>query len=154
MTAISYKIDAKQFLEFTRRAQLLTNTKVGLNVAGSFLKGKLANYPPARHGKQPFVSPRQQRFFFYALNAGIIDVPYSRGISSGSQKLGQSWQVEVNGLYAIIGTGVSYAPVVQGEDDQSRYHRITGWKTEAQVAAEDGPQAVRIVESYIAKDWQ
>lgn len=39
---------------------------------------RITKYPPPFRGSQPFVSDKQRRFFFYALHAGIIRVPYQR----------------------------------------------------------------------------
>jgi hypothetical protein len=105
-------------------------------------------------------SEREKRMragFFYHLKHGDIDVPYMRGKSRGSKKLGQSWAIdEIPGTFrAVIGTNVDYAPLVQDRDEQASYHAQTGWVT-AQGVVEMNKAAVnenirRAIEDEIKK---
>lgn len=121
------------------------NQRSSLAAGGQYIKSQLAVYPPARHGRQP-MTPRQRRGFFAKLKAGEIEVPYRRGISPGSRKLGQSWSVEASEHEAIVGTRVGYGPLVQARADQARYHQVTGWRTEADVVERYGGRAAEIVQ--------
>src|SRR5690348_5011101 len=70
--------------------------QAALAEAATLVKSKAASYPPQPSGrKQPFTSDRQRRGFFAKLRAGEIEVPYRRGSSPGSQKLGAQWFVEL-----------------------------------------------------------
>lgn len=121
----------------------------GLAAGANYLKAQLAAYPPERHAPQPFVSDRQRRGFFAKLRSGEIEVPYRRGRSPGSRKLGQSWRVRSSPLEAVVGTTVSYAPLVMARGDQTRYHRATGWRTAEDVQERDGERAVEIVKETV-----
>lgn len=109
-----------------------TNTlRAGLLAAGFYLKGRLSEYPPARDNKpkQPFVTDKSRRYFFYALKAGLIDVPYVRGASRRSETFGKRWAVVAVGDSVLIGNRASYAPFLVGVNWQSRYMRKLGWRT-------------------------
>ena len=136
------------------RLQQLNSVKTALRVAALHVKGKIAQYPPASHRPQGFVSDKQRRGFFAKLRSGEIEVPYRRGISPGSQNLGQRWTTETRngGLTQIIGNNASYAPLVQGPGQQTSYHATTGWKTTEQVAQQEGPAVVEYVRLAMEKE--
>ena len=129
----------------------LQPVKTGLKSAALHVKGKIAKYPPVSRRPQPFVSDLQRRGFFAKLNSGEIDVPYKRGISSKSERLGQSWTVEPRnaGLTQIVGSDTSYGPLVQAKDKQTRYHKETGWRTTAQVIDEETDVVIKIVKDVV-----
>lgn len=133
--------------------------KTGLAVGATYLKGKLATYPTRRYGKAVWSSDpakryRQIRGFFAKLKAGEIDVPYRRGQSPGSQRLGQRWTTEArnNGFTQVVGNNASYAPLVQAAKKQTQYHKQTGWITDEKVVKQEGARVVEIVGSYVQKD--
>jgi hypothetical protein len=97
---------------------------------------------------------RMRAGFFYHLKHGDIEVPYRRGQSPRSEKLGQSWttQTENQGFRAIIGTGVSYARMVQDSARQTSYHRQTGWITTNQVEKLYGQQAINQIEQALQRE--
>jgi hypothetical protein len=129
----------------------LTKTKAAIKQAAVFLEGKIKKYPKQSRRPNPMLrgnSAKAQRMragFFARLRSGEIEVPYRRGLSPGSEKLGQSWNVrtESQGFRAIVGTGVSYAQLVQDSAEQTSYHRRTGWSTTKQVALMYGKEAIR-----------
>lgn len=152
---LEVKIEASAASQMLDRLRQLRNTKLGLAVAALHLKGKMASYPS--HTPRPqaqYWSDKQRRGFFYHLKQGNIDVPYKRGMSRKSKKLGQSWTNEArnNGLTQVIGTAVSYAPLVQSAAKQTQYHKVTGWKTEKQVIADEAANVNKIVNQYIQRD--
>ena len=128
----------------------LQPVKTGLKSAALHVKGRIAKYPPVSRRPQPFVSDLQRRGFFAKLKSGEIDVPYKRGISSKSERLGQSWTVEPRnaGLTQIVGSDTSYGPLVQGER-QTGYHKGTGWKTTNTVIEQEKDEAIRIVKEVV-----
>lgn len=103
----------------------------GLKEAGLFVKSYISTYPRQRRGPQPFKTPKQRRFFFWAVRHKVIQVPYFRGLNPKSKKLGQSWTLKMrnNDREAVIGSNVSYGPWVQDEKKQSKYHKKSGWPT-------------------------
>lgn len=138
------------------RMKKMSEVKQGLEAGAIHLKGKMAQYPAQRKGKaiwssDPAKRKRQQRGFFAKLNAGEITVPYRRGMSSGSKKLGQSWtnRASNGGLTQTIGTAVSYAPLVQAAAKQTQYHKITGWQTEQQVLKRESEHVKIVFNSYV-----
>jgi len=105
----------------------------------SFLLDKLKQYPPRRLGaRTTFKTNKQRRFFFWAIKQTppVIEVPYRRGQSPGSQKLGMSWSYGVEGrgkeIKGILKNPVKYGPLVQGAE-QTPMHKATGWPTIYQV---------------------
>ncbi|MBU1747917.1 MAG: hypothetical protein KKA73_09525 [Chloroflexi bacterium] len=126
--------------------------------AGQLLRGELAQYPPRRYGvKNPPRTAKQRRFIHWAIRQGIIEIPYRRGISPGSEALGRSWTVETRTLggasvetMVTVGTRASYAPLVQG-DDQTTMHQGTGWPTDKRVAERKLPDIVRLAEDMVGR---
>ncbi len=121
------------------QAQFERAVSTGLKTAAVELKGRLAEYPPRIPGAVDFVSDRQRRYFFYALRAGIIEVPYRRGTSPGSERFGQSWTVKSRDWHTVVvGNDTSYGPYLMDPDEQSFFHFEGNWKTTDQVIDKHG----------------
>ncbi len=117
--------------------QQLKGFKAVLLAAGEMLKGKLSIYPPQKsltrtevYG-EPFKTDKQRRYFFYALEAGIINVPYSRGADPKSERFKASWalQTKNDGLTVIIGDDTTYGPYLMDPRNQSKFSAAIGWPT-------------------------
>lgn len=110
-----------------------------LTAMGVHIKGRISAYPMGnQHRPQPFVSEKQRKYFFWALREGLIEVPYRRGQSPGSEDLAQSWWTKSEGaLKVLVGNDTSYGPLVQGPGTQTAYHQATGWKTTDDVVEEE-----------------
>src|SRR3990167_5853255 len=122
----------------------------GLQAAALHVKGQAASYPHVSRRPQPFKTDKQRRGFFARLKAGLIDVPYRRGISPNSQRLDTKWFVSMlSDLRASIVNSATYARLVHDRTQQSRYHQETGWKT-AQEVAED-PAVLSAIERIMQK---
>jgi hypothetical protein len=138
----------------------LNKVKAAIRQAAVFLEGKVSEYPTPSHRPNLMLrgdsakAKRMRAGFFYHLKHGNIEVPYRRGQSPGSEKLGQSWttRTESQGFRAIIGTGVSYAKMVQDSANQTSYHRHTGWITTRQVEMLYGQQAINQIESALQRE--
>jgi hypothetical protein len=76
----------------------------------------------AAYGK-PFQSDRQRRWFFWALEAGNIQVPYHR-----TGGMANAWKVTPNADGALITNDSPGAQWVMGEQ-QSRHEKLVGWST-------------------------
>jgi len=141
------------------RLQTLKPLQNAVRAAAVHLRGAIAQYPPRKrvtrrqaYGR-PFETPKQRRFFFWALRAGVIQVPYRRGQSPGSEDLGNRWAVKkaAGGLAYIVGNNASYVRWVQDSTRQARMMRIIGWKTAQDVVKEEAPTVAKMVKSEIEK---
>jgi len=120
-----------------KKAPTLVRTFGRATMAGALkmLHDVLRKYPARRYGaKADFVSAKQARAFFVKMSTGEIEVPYRRGQSPGSERLGASWTMATvvspsQGIRGVLGTRVSYAKYVQDEDWQTAMHKTTGWPT-------------------------
>jgi phage gpG-like protein len=134
----------------------MRRVKASIQQAAVFLEGKLKEYPARSRRPNPLlkINDKMRRGFFYHLKKGNIEVPYHRGQSPGSEKLGQSWttRTENQGFRAIVGTNVSYARLVQDSAMQTGYHRGTGWITTRQVEMLYGRQAVQQIENALQSE--
>ena len=92
------------------------------------LQDVLTDYPPKSTGKMRFKTAKQRRYFFWAVQNGVIQVPYVR-----TGKLGQSWTWKItttgSGLRGQVGTNLKYAPWVQSSESQARIHQ-GNWLTD------------------------
>jgi len=139
--------------EIMRRVGTLQPVKTGLRAGARHLQGKMISEKPpvSRRPVAQFWSDKQRRGFFYYLNAGKIDVPYYRRISQNSEDLTHSWTTEERngGLTQIVGNDTKYGPLVQDEAMQSRYHKITGWKTIQTISKEQTDEVVRALKEVV-----
>lgn len=128
----------------------MMRVKSAIATAATMLKGHVSEAPSHTPRPNPLLrgnsdkAKRMRAGFFYHLNQGNIQVPYRRGTSPGSEKLGQSWNVRMSnqGFRAVVGTNVSYAQLVQGNARQTAYHKQTGWPTPDDVVSKHGQQAI------------
>lgn len=85
---------------------------------------KVAKYPtPPEPGSfRGFVSAKQRRYFFYALRAGLIQVPYRR-----TGTLGRRWTMQITqgaeSITGILGNNTTYGPWVQDKTQQATIHQ-------------------------------
>jgi len=126
--------------------------KEAVKAVGLEVKGMLAKYPAQRHGQKMRIrSKRQLNYLRYAIRNEIIDVPYKRGVSAGSQTLGRRWTVgiEDDGLTAVVGNNVKYGPFVQDEKQQLAMHEGTGWTTVQDAEKEWKPEFAKRVRAAV-----
>ena len=125
----------------------LRPVRAAIRSSALYVKGRVARYPPQRHGPQPFETDRQRRGFFAKLRSGEIEVPYRRGISPGSQALGRSWSIgyRKSGLRAVLTNRAGYGPLVQDREKQAAYHKATGWPTTQGVMEAEEATVVEVV---------
>lgn len=168
--------------ELARKADSLADydfIRAGVQAAAVQLAGALKTYPPARritrasvYGKNvlsatskkgkpytiqsSFKTVKQHRWFFWALNRGLIQVPYVRGSSPGSERLQAKWTIQTgdNGFSAVVGNNVSYGPLVMGAD-QTLFMKAIGWERVETIAAREAPVINKMlmenVRAYLAK---
>lgn len=147
------RVDLGRLPVVMKQLQQMKGYKKGLHAAGLHIQGELRRYPPVSRRKMIFVSAKQRRGFFARLKSGQIDVPYFRGISRASERLGARWAVDTSngGLTVQVGNNARYANLVQGSE-QIAYHKKTGWKTIFTVAKESGPRVQQIIARYVEDD--
>ena len=87
---------------------------------------KSFGYPPQTNEPQPFKSERQRRWFFWALAAGLINVPYIR-----TGNIANSWRARQEGWsHWVLENSAAYAALVVGREKQVRYHQGNWWIAE------------------------
>lgn len=128
MPQLEFKIsDTKPLIDKLHR--LMPAVADGLvEAVNSYLITELRKVPPYKHISrtaaygQPFQSDKQRRWFFWALNGGMIDVPYKR-----TGELSGNWKTEGEGYQQKIINSTPWADFVQGPG-QSRMMSMIGWK--------------------------
>jgi hypothetical protein len=134
-----------------------TNRAV-LEAGARMLAGKLKVYPSVNRLMRAsvygatFKSEKQWHFFFWALRAGVIEVPYFRGQNPKSENLQQSWTVRVDSdTQASAGTQVSYAPMMMDASRQSKYAIAVGWRSAQVIASEATPSIQTAMDAALAQ---
>jgi len=126
-----------------------------IEAAAVHVKGMISKYPPLAnaHRPQPFKTEKSKRYFFWALKQGIIEVPYRRGQSPGSEDHGQSWTIKgmKQGLQQAIGSDTSYGPLLQDPQQQTAYHKETGWKDTDTVAKAEADDVLKEIKKGVDK---
>lgn len=116
------------------------------------VKGKIAKAP--KQPKHRMKMTRKQRaFVMRAIREGLIEVPWRRAMSAGSEALSKSWATEIenDGLRAVIGNDTSYGPFVQDRENQSLFHQQTGWITVQDVQEQTQPVLAKKFASAVRK---
>lgn len=119
-----------------------------MEVATELVRTELAVYPPPPAGyRMVWRSDKQRRFFFAALRAGRIEVPYRR-----TGTLGRRWTTRVravgNDLHGEVGNVTVYGPWVQADTAQAAVHRGR-WRTDEMVARQTEPRVQALFEARI-----
>jgi hypothetical protein len=141
-------IELNSFEELARRIEelpllALEAAEAAMHVALMTLHGELPEYPPrpAPGLASQFWTPRQRRWFFWALRKGMIQVPYRRTETLGRQFTEQVTRDEKS-VTGQLGTATPYAPWVVGPDypgetirgqtmHQARIHQNRWWQFQA-----------------------
>lgn len=127
MITISLSTNIKSAILLLDRIETPNVFRINEEVADELLR-RLTTYPGQSRKPQPFVSDKQRRWFFAALQSGAITVPYRR-----TNTLARGWsKVRTTAGYTVINK-VPYASLVQGETrDQARYHQ-KWWESSTEV---------------------
>jgi len=141
--ALRRKLNSLSDLRFLRN----TMTKVGEHVITNLRK-----YPDGnQHRPQPFKTAKSRRYFFWALRNRMIEVPYRRGQSPGSEDIIHSWTQKARNTSVKIGSDASYGNLVQGPK-QTEYHRTTGWKTTDKVIDEEEEKILKAIQKAVDRE--
>jgi len=156
MTTI--RVDADDLIRKLTNLAQFRKVRAAIVVAGKHIRGKIAKYPGAHH--EPAMPPatswgaKQRRGFFAKLRSGEIEVPYRRGASPGSEKLGSKWTTQSAnaGMTAIVGNNTSYGRMVQDAEKQAVYHTAGNWPTIQDVTRDEGPTVVQYIREAIQRE--
>lgn len=138
--------------DIKRKLSAISDQKIvqaALFVGGQKVKSIMATYPPVSRRKQPFKTEKQRRYVFWALRKGLIVIPYFRGQNPRSERLGSRWTVRSGTNRVIVANNASYAGLVQG-DEQTHYHKETGWRTGRDVVTRDRDEIVKEISDAYA----
>lgn len=106
---------------------------------------KSFGYPAQKNAPQPFVTDRQRRWFFWALNSGLITVPYSR-----TGTLANSWRVRKSGWsHWVLENSASYAALVVGRGQQAAYHEDHWWTADDIIEDEVGDLTKELTDELV-----
>lgn len=128
----------------------------GLRAGALYLRGRLGTYPAvSRRSVGQYLTDRQRRFLWAASRNGDIEIPYRRGLSPGSERLGLRWEMSMSngGLTHTIGNNTSYINLVQG-DEQSAYHRETGWQKIEDIVDNEEENVFNIINGEVNRDMR
>lgn len=120
----------------------------GVEEANRYILNVMREYAPYQHVtrfsayNKTFFTEKQRKYFFWALNHGVIITPYHR-----TQHLRKEWKLIGAGRNQMVANEVEYAGLVMGDGMQERLHRKMGWDTEAERIRD---RIGRIVEKFDA----
>lgn len=158
MTAIHIE-GADKLIAKLKSLEQMNRVRAAVYESANMLRDKVAKYPSESHRPNPMLrgdsakAKRMRAGFFARLKSGEIQVPYRRGQSPGSEKLGQRWTISMGmqGWSAVIGNNASYARLVQSSN-QTSYHRHTGWITTRQTTQLYGKDAVNRIREALRQE--
>ena len=151
MTTI--RIEADDLIRKLTTLAQFRKVTAALKAGGRHIRAKIAVYPGKRHGDAippaSEWSAKQRRGFFAKLRSGEIQVPYRR-----TMQLQHKWTVEArnSGMTVVVGNNAKYNRLVQDSENQTAYHKQTGWVTDDQVVREHGPTVVQYVRRAIERE--
>jgi len=162
-------------LERLERLERMDGVEAVLMAAGKHVKGVVDNYPPETEANKPtnpsgrwYERSWGERWW---VKGGEVSAGYGgkstqaqrrevlgkvrQGLIHGrktSKMMGRQWTIRTLGATSVVvGNNVSYAPFVQDEERQARFHKRRGWPTVQQVAKQETEWVRRFVENYLRK---
>lgn len=149
--SVSVTLDTKDLEKLARKMNVLPAFKDGIAAGAVYVKGVIAEYPPATDANVP--GPYPKRWYVrgkgphWALKGGGFH------FSRTSETLGRRWTiVSVNdGLGARVGNNASYGPYVQAREYQQRWHKAHGWNTAETVVENEGPEVMKKIQLFVEK---
>ncbi|RLC77701.1 MAG: hypothetical protein DRJ03_26400 [Chloroflexi bacterium] len=145
----------RAFNEYPRR--VMKQLKAMMGGATELLRSGLADYPAETEGNKPrsFQSGAQNTWYERGFGSKWARKDGSIGGAETSEELGRSWTTEVRGFAAgvrgVVGTKVSYAPLVQDEKRQADVHERHKWPTVQGVFKDKAREIVQLFDSVIAR---
>lgn len=123
------KIDTSDLAQLAQNFGAVPALKDGIEAAGIYAKGWIAEYPPMSEANVAGPYPKQWYIRgtgnFWALKNGGFHFNHS------SRTLGRRWTTQTidQGLGVVIGNNAPYAAAVHDRESQPDYHKRRGWKT-------------------------
>ena len=151
---VTIKGDVELRRKLDKLANMQQSIAPSMEAAALYVKGEVSEYPQGnQHRPQPFQTDKSRRFFFWALRNGVIEVPYRRGQSPGSEDHGQSWTIKGmnGGLKQVIGSDTSYGELLQSAAKQTAYHKSTGWRTVEDVVDKEADKVLEFIKKQVDK---
>jgi hypothetical protein len=126
------------------------NIKTGKPM-GYYERGRGWWYPVMRRGTLGESPRKSEGAMRVAKGWGFAGYKLAKG--GTSETLGRKWTTksEMGGLRRVIGNAASYGPVVQDRNKQAAIHARRGWKTIQQVATEQWPRLIEMINAEIRK---
>lgn len=133
--------------------EVLPTVKAVVKALALEAKGKVDKAPRQPKQRMKFKTRRQRAYVLAAIREGLIDAPYRRAMSPGSEALSKSWTIGEleGGLAAVVGNDTSYGPLVQDRDEQSLFHKETGWITVQDVREKMQPTIMKKFQEAVRK---
>lgn len=154
---VTASINIKDLEALARRLDVVPALIDGVEAAGIYVKGVIAEYPPSSEANLPGPYPKT----WYVRGTG----PYWALAGGGfhfkktSETLGRragasgdgSWASRKmdNGLTIVVGNNASYAPFVHDATKQAKFHARRGWKTVQAVAQDEAAHVREIIADFI-----
>lgn len=128
--------------KFGRLGQLINERVPGLVAPAVLELMKIYDQPRrvtrrAAYGRS-FQSDRQRRWFFWALDAGYIRVPYNRTFA-----MRRGWRIEGSGSSTRVVNDTEAAKYSMGDETQARLNKLVGWTTAGWRVKNPGPTVMR-----------
>lgn len=127
----------------------LINRRVPEFVAPAVLELMKIYDPPRRvtrkaaYGRS-FQSDRQRRWFFWALDAGVIRVPYQRTFA-----MRRGWRIEGSGNGTRVVNDTEAAKFSMGDETQARLNKLVGWTTAGWRTKNPGLTVIRAAKNAV-----
>ncbi len=118
-----------------------------LRAAALSIKNEVARYP--RHTIANSPANPTGRWYERGFGPRWMRRDGSVGGSRTSETLGRRWTTRASPREARIGNNASYAPFVQGRDQQAAFHARRGWKTLEDVGEKEAQRVIRQIEAAI-----
>lgn len=132
---LSIKIDVKDALAaLDKLDDPRLPARIGERVAREVVLPRLMQYPPKSGRPMSFVSDKSRKYFFAALKAGQIQVPYRR-----TGDLGRMWTQTPSSDGLTLTSGVPYSERVIGQRQAAYFKGV--WPTTEMVARACEPDA-------------
>ena len=126
--------------------ELDTEMQRSMRFAVQLVRGEIAEYPAATAANMPGGYSWYERGFGTRTRTGLA--------YPTSENLGRSWTTQVRSGMAdwrgIVGTNVSYAGFVQGEE-QAGFHGARGWKKAGDVLAGKAAAIKRLFQAALGR---
>jgi len=129
----------------------MKGAKRGLKSGAEHIEGTIKEYAPKSAANVPKAHGR-----WYERGWGSkyrrLDGTITGKKTSETLRTGWSTKSRNSGFTQIVGTNVSYAKFVHDAEEQARFHKARGWKTDAQVVKSEGDEVLKFIQREVEKE--